>query len=67
MSLDDRVKEKISNTILRWWHKHRREFPWRHEKDPYRILITLILLRKTTARQVAKIYDKFLIAEITLF
>jgi len=38
---------------------HRRDFPWRREGDPYRVLVTLVLLRKTTTRQVARVYDRF--------
>jgi len=36
-----------------------REFPWRNSKDPYKILVSEILLQKTNAEKVEKIYDIF--------
>jgi A/G-specific adenine glycosylase len=56
------MKEKtveFVNNILNWWETRRRDFPWRHTSDPYKLLVTEILLRKTTAFQVNLIYDKF--------
>ena len=50
----------ITRIFLEWWNKHKRDFPWRYTKDPYSILIAEMLLRKTTAKQVEKIYDEFL-------
>ncbi len=46
--------------LLEWWEENKRDFPWRHTEDPYEILIAEMLLRKTTARQVEKIYNDFL-------
>jgi len=46
--------------LLAWWESNKQQFPWRKESDPYRILIAEMLLRKTTARQVATIYKDFL-------
>jgi len=34
-------------------------YPFRETADPYRVLVSEILLRKTTARQVANIYGEF--------
>jgi len=53
-------KELFSKLILEWWHKHKRDYPWRCTDDPYFILIAEMLLRKTTAQQVEKIYNTFL-------
>jgi A/G-specific adenine glycosylase len=46
--------------LLEWWHKNKRDYPWRHARDPYSILIAEMLLRKTTAQQVERIYNLFL-------
>jgi A/G-specific adenine glycosylase len=45
--------------ILAWYKHNRRDFPWRNTTDPFRILLSEVLLRKTTARQVAKLYESF--------
>ncbi len=53
-------KNQFIRLLLDWWEKNKRDFPWRHTKDPYSILIAEMLLRKTTAKQVEKIYSQFL-------
>ena len=56
--LDKKIKCFVKG-ILSYWDNCRREFPWRHTKDPYKILITETLLRKTTAKQVDALYHDF--------
>jgi len=42
------------------WQAHNdADFPWRRTKDPYKILVSELLLRKTTRKQVSQIYDTF--------
>ena len=50
----------FADRLLSWWKQNKQSFPWRSSSDPYQILIAEILLRKTTAKQVAKIYKNFL-------
>lgn len=45
--------------LLKWFEKNGVNYPFRCTSDPYRILITEILLRQTTAKQVAAIYGRF--------
>ena len=51
---------KLGEKILEWWYKNRRDYPWRHERDPYRILIAEIMLQRTKADQVMPVYLEFL-------
>ena len=53
-------KSRFAEILLDWWKANKRDFPWRRKKDPYSILIAEMLLRKTTAGQVEKVYIKFL-------
>jgi len=53
-------KGKFNRLLLDWWRKNKRDFPWRQTDDPYSILIAEMLLRKTTSKQVEKVYDKFI-------
>ncbi len=52
----------IRRRLLHWWRSNARDFPWRHESDPYRVLIAEVFLRRTQAKQVAPIYLRFLTA-----
>lgn len=45
--------------MLNFWERKKRDFPWRRTKNPYNLLVTEILLRRTTAQHVMKIYHKF--------
>lgn len=49
-------REVINYYIIRG----RKEFPWRNTKKPWEILLSEILLRKTTARQVVPIYKNLI-------
>lgn len=59
-------RNKFQHSILNWI-KFKKEnrfpnyrvFPWRIYKNPYKILITEILLQKTNSNQVSKIWLKF--------
>ncbi|MFW6172234.1 MAG: hypothetical protein ACOC5T_00615 [Elusimicrobiota bacterium] len=51
---------KACRLILQWWKKNKRDFPWRHTKEPYAVLIAEMLLRKTTAVQVKDMYSCFI-------
>lgn len=55
----DKEKE-IVNTVLRWSKGNIRDFPWRNDFSPYRVLIAELLLRRTTAQAVQRVYDEFL-------
>jgi len=53
------LKEKFAELLLEWWKFNKRDFPWRRTNDPYVVLISEMLLRKTTAKQVNAIFEKF--------
>lgn len=52
--------EKFAILLLEWWQSNKRDFPWRRTADPYKILIAEMLLRKTTARQVEGVFERFI-------
>ena len=47
---------RFAQNIIRWYEKFGRNYSWRRTKDPYRILISEMMLQKTDARKVAEIY-----------
>lgn len=50
----------FASDLLAWFRRHAREFPWRAERDPYRVLVAEKLLQQTDAGHVLKVYDAFL-------
>jgi len=50
----------IRNKLLKWYRINGRDFPWRHTKDPYRIMIAEFMLHRTKAEQVVPVYKEFI-------
>lgn len=60
MDLGKNKKQMFVSTLLDWFKSHKRDFPWRRETDPYRILVAEKLLQQTTYGHVLKAYDAFI-------
>ena len=45
------------NRILRWFERNKRIYPWRTTRDPFRVLIAEMMLRRTKADQVKQVYQ----------
>jgi A/G-specific adenine glycosylase len=46
--------------LLHWYHRHKRDLPWRRTKDPYKIWISEIMLQQTQVATVIDYYHRFL-------
>jgi A/G-specific adenine glycosylase len=46
--------------VRRWYRRHGRSLPWRGETDPYRIILSEIMLQQTQVSRVLKAYPRFL-------
>lgn len=55
-----RKKDYFSEHILKWSEKNSPEYPWRETIDPYNVMISEMLLRRTRASSVILVYGKFL-------
>jgi A/G-specific adenine glycosylase len=51
---------KISKKIIQNWKFYKRDFIWRHNPSPYKIMIAEFMLQRTRAEQVEPVYKKFL-------
>ena len=49
-----------SADLLAWYDRHRRELPWRRNRDPYRVWISEIMLQQTRVETVLPYYERFL-------
>ena len=45
--------------LVEWHQLHQAGWPFRRTTDPYRILVSEIMLRQTTSRQVTSVYNEF--------
>lgn len=46
--------------IFDWWAANARDLPWRHTSDPYRILVSEVMLQQTQVSRVIPKYEAFL-------
>ena len=46
--------------LHRWYRRHSRDLPWRRTRDPYRILISELMLQQTQVSRVLDFYARFL-------
>ena len=46
--------------MLGWYDREKRDLPWRGERDPYRILVSEIMLQQTRVAVVEERYKQFL-------
>ncbi|MFW9831255.1 MAG: A/G-specific adenine glycosylase [Candidatus Thorarchaeota archaeon] len=52
----------FQKALLNWYSKNGRDLPWRHTRDPYRILVSEIMLHQTQVERVVPKYHEFLAA-----
>ena len=50
----------IRDGLLAWFEVNRRDLPWRRTRDPYRILISEVMLQQTQVDRVIPYYERFL-------
>lgn len=55
-----RALSAVQRAVFRWFAVHQRDLPWRNTKDPYRILVSEIMLQQTQVDRVIPKYRAFL-------
>ena len=50
----------VANLASQYYREHGRDFPWRHERDGFRLAIAEILLQKTRAESVVPVYERII-------
>jgi A/G-specific adenine glycosylase len=50
----------IQSSLLHWYRQNARDLPWRHTRDPYRILVSEVMLQQTQVDRVIPKYHAFL-------
>jgi A/G-specific adenine glycosylase len=50
---------KINNLLINWYNANKRDLPWRHTKDAYRIWLSEVMLQQTRVAQGLPYYEKF--------
>jgi A/G-specific adenine glycosylase len=52
--------KKFRRRLLAWYDRHRRDLPWRANRDPYRVWLSEVMLQQTRVAAVIEHYQEFL-------
>lgn len=53
------INLRLSHLLIQWYEKNKRDLPWRHTQDPYKIWLSEIILQQTRVIQGYDYYVKF--------
>jgi len=54
------ARNRFHRRLLGWYSRHRRDLPWRRTRDPYRVLVSEVMLQQTQVERVIPKYREFL-------
>jgi len=54
------IRLRFGRLLRGWYRSHHRDLPWRRTRDPYRILVSELMLQQTQVSRVVLKYDTFL-------
>lgn len=57
---DPGERRRFQRRLLDWFDRHKRDLPWRQDRDPYRVWLSEIMLQQTRVAAVIDHYQKFL-------
>lgn len=58
--MNQTLKNRFRKALLAWYAASRRDLPWRHTDDPYRIWLSEAMLQQTQVARVVEYYHRFL-------
>ena len=58
--MDNCDLSSLPELLLPWYYKHKRDLPWRADRDPYHIWLSEIMLQQTRVEAVKGYYARFL-------
>lgn len=57
---DAASRRALRRRLLAWYGKHERSLPWRESRDPYRVLVSEIMLQQTQVATVERYFLRFI-------
>ncbi|HEX2326526.1 MAG TPA: A/G-specific adenine glycosylase [Chloroflexota bacterium] len=60
LALPEKKVVAVRRALVRWYRAHGRDLPWRRDRDPYRVLVSELMLQQQTVRHVTPVFDRFL-------
>ena len=61
-----RYYQQLPSLLLPWYEQHKRDLPWRQDREPYHVWLSEIMLQQTRVEAVKGYYSRFLAALPTI-
>jgi A/G-specific adenine glycosylase len=58
--VEPKIKRRFQQQLLKWYRAFGRDLPWRKTSDPYKILVSEVMLQQTQVDRVIPKYHEFL-------
>ena len=58
--MDQEKLKKLPEALLPWYREHKRDLPWRQDREPYHVWLSEIMLQQTRVEAVKGYYARFL-------
>src|SRR5215472_7744313 len=59
-------RQRLRKQLLAWFARRQRPFPWRRDREAYRIWVSEVMLQQTQAATVVPYFERFVAAFPTL-
>jgi A/G-specific adenine glycosylase len=53
-------REQIQEALISWFQKNARDLPWRRTRDPWRVLVSEVMLQQIQVQRAVPFYERFL-------
>ncbi|MDQ3396957.1 MAG: A/G-specific adenine glycosylase, partial [Deinococcota bacterium] len=50
----------MTNALLSWFARDKRDLPWRHRRTPYRVWVAEVMLQQTQAATVSPYFKRWM-------
>ena len=60
MRTEEQVLIAMFEALIPWYEAHKRELPWRQDKEPYHVWLSEIMLQQTRVQAVLEYYARFM-------
>ncbi|HEU4964251.1 MAG TPA: A/G-specific adenine glycosylase, partial [Bacilli bacterium] len=60
IEFDRKAAQLVSERLLAWYEQHKRDLPWRRQRDPYAIWVSEVMLQQTRVETVIPYWLNFM-------
>jgi A/G-specific adenine glycosylase len=59
-SMNNQQSKIINQQLVKWFRTHARDLPWRHDRSPYRVWLSEMMLQQTQVDTVIAYFNRFI-------